>query len=105
MAGGPYGCFPNYYNKKFPNTCGANGSTAYRIDVDNLIKYAEAYASKGLIDPISNLKDTKVWVESVTMDMLVNERVVAKVADFYRAAGVPENKITVENKTVSAHAF
>ena len=105
MAGGPYGCFPNYYSDYYPNTCSNDGVNAYRINAQTLIEYAEDQASKGLIDPIINLKDSRVWVESTTLDMMVNERVVAKVYDFYRAVGVPDDQITYENKTVSPHGF
>jgi hypothetical protein len=102
MAGGPYGCIPVF---GVDDVCGGNGDHAYRMDIETLIEYALGYASKGLIDPISNLKEAEVWAESTTLDMLVNERVVAKVLDFYRAVGVPEHRLTFENKTVSPHAF
>jgi hypothetical protein len=41
----------------------------------------------GLIAPLDNLKNTKIWVESTSLDMVVNERIVDKVVDFYHALG------------------
>jgi hypothetical protein len=69
-----------------------------------LVSNAKALEAKGLIADLDNLKNTKIWVESTTLDMMVNERIVDKTVDFYRALGNNDN-LKYRTGTVSAHAF
>ena len=72
MAGGPFGCtiMNGFINPMTADLygCAGNGDSADQIDIESLKYKAEEGARMGLIAPLENLKNTKIWVESTTLD-------------------------------------
>jgi len=73
MAGGPFACgirdgfaipmlTADFYG------CLGNGDSADKIDIETLTYKAEEGVRMGLIAPLENLKNTKIWVESTKLD-------------------------------------
>ena len=95
-AGGPYHCvqasFSNLACTSFPGL----------INIQELYDYAKKSSQDSLIDPIENLKNSKVWLQAGENDVMIRPGVVKKVEEFYR-------KFTSNIKTVynieNQHAF
>lgn len=102
VAGGPYDC--------------AEGSIAFALqrcmetnlgapDPGRLAARAQARADRGEIDPLAGLAGDSVYLFSGTNDATVTPPVAATVDDFYRAVGVPANRIRVIDTMPAGHAF
>ncbi len=66
---------------------------------------ADRMARLGKIDPVQNLKNSRVFVLAGTYDEVVDPRIADVTVDFYRHLGVPERNILLENKLAIGHAF
>jgi poly(3-hydroxybutyrate) depolymerase len=79
MAGPPYYC-------AHANAITAQTScmtTPSLIDVDNLVQITKNTAATGTADPISNLRNARVWLFSGKFDTVVDPGVVKKVETYY----------------------
>lgn len=76
IAGGPYHCIQTYSPKictKFSN----------KIEISQLIKYAQNEEQIGNIDNLTHLNSSKVWLLGGTKDKMVLQAIVGKVSEFY----------------------
>ncbi|KAG9470567.1 hypothetical protein GDO78_017357 [Eleutherodactylus coqui] len=78
FAGGPYYCAQG--NLIAMNTCLTLPSS---IKVATLITKTQNYASSGLIDPLSNLANSRVYIFSGSRDSVVVPGVVKKQEEYY----------------------
>jgi hypothetical protein len=107
IAAGPFGCaqssgataflfFPmavTYNLTQAENGCMADRLSAFGIlDSQRLLQIASTLAEEGKIDPLSNLKRSRVYLYSGEDDHTVVTPVVEAARDFYLAAGVPAQK-------------
>lgn len=105
MAGGPFACASMAgFGINDTAICSGDGDDAYDISTELLVNNAKEMQAKGLIADLDNLKNTKIWVESTALDEMVNERIVDKTVDFYRALGNDDN-LKYRTGTISPHAF
>ena len=120
LAAGPYGCaqsaaasavpyFPaalGYNLAQAENGCMADRLAAFGIlDAARLIGLASRLASSGEIDPLSNLKRSKVYLYWGGSDTLVARPVVEAARNFYLAADVPGENVQFVTRNPGGHAF
>jgi poly(3-hydroxybutyrate) depolymerase len=120
VAAGPFGCAMSAGAKAIPffpaalalNTAQAqNGcmadylSSLGVLDASRLLAQATTLADAGSIDPLSNLKTSKIYLYSGANDRTVALPVVKAARDFYLAAGVPEANIDFVSGGPGGHAF
>lgn len=79
-AGGPYYCAMGS-NVRLQSACTDN---PYLIDLTTLTSYANISSQEGLIDNISNLSNSKVFIFSAKQDRIVRPGVVSKTLQFYQ---------------------
>jgi hypothetical protein len=80
VAGGPYHCSMGSY-VRVQTACTIN---PYLIDLTTLTSYANISSQEGLIDDISNLPSSKVFIYSAKQDLKVSPGVVQKTLEFYQ---------------------
>lgn len=102
IASGPYDCAKGQLSTAL--------SQCMETDIGapvpaSLLARAEAAEQQGLIDPLTNLGDDRVYIFSGTQDKTVRQAVVDETAAFYRLAGVPETSIRYVNDRAAGHAF
>lgn len=118
LAAGPYGCakspgaasFPFFPAAVFSNLAQAQtvcmaGSGNSALDSMRLLRLASTLASEGKIDPLSDLKHSKVYLYSGADDRTVVKAVVEAAQKFYLAAGVPAENIEFVTRNPGGHAF
>ncbi len=120
VAAGPFGCaksegadaFPFYPAALALNFAQANGGcmadslSAFGVlDSQRLLKIATTLAQEGKIDPLENLKRSKVYLYSGESDRIVSAAVVRAARDFYLAAGVPPENVEFVSGRPGGHAF
>lgn len=120
VAAGPFGCAMSAGAKAIPvfpaalalNTAQAqNGcmadylSSLGVLDASRLLAQAKKLADAGSIDPLSNLKTSKIYLYSGANDRTVALSVVKAARAFYLAAGVPEANIDFVSGGAGGHAF
>ncbi|XP_063786147.1 poly(3-hydroxybutyrate) depolymerase-like [Pseudophryne corroboree] len=81
FAGGPFYCAKG----SMMTATGACMSMPTSIDVNSLKTQTQSYANSGLVDPVSNLANSKVYIFSGSRDTTVVPGVVKKQEDYYRA--------------------
>lgn len=74
------------------------------IDIQKLVAVTRQWAGNREIDPVSNLKNAKVYLYSGTKDTTVKPGVVAALQSFYQAFTQPES-IVFKNDIASEHAM
>ena len=79
IAGSPYHCMSASF---LPLTCTEHPSL---IDTSELLDYASLQEKLSTIDPLSNLHNSKVWLQAGALDTTVRQGASHKVEDFYRA--------------------
>lgn len=102
VAGGPYGCaqgLATYALQRCMDT------TLGRPDGAQLFREARRLARQGHIDATENLADDRVYIFAGRRDGVVDPRVVAETADFYRAAGLAAEHITYVDDIGAGHGF
>lgn len=81
VAGGPYHCskstFPKSACTKFP----------LLINTTELIEYAKSQEILKNIDALSNIKNSKIFLQSGTKDTIVHQGASKKVQEFYNKLG------------------
>jgi hypothetical protein len=82
FASGPYFC-----TRGVPTTIVDCMTTGLSIYTEQLILSAEGFATLGLIDKLSNLQDSKVYIFSGKNDYIVWQGVVKKNEEFFRKLG------------------
>jgi len=120
VAAGPFGCAMSAGAKALPfyatalplnaaqaqNGCMADNLSAFGVlDAKRLVAYAKQLADAGDIDPLSNLKSSKIYLYTGENDRTVVAAVVKAARDFYLAAGVPEANIDFVSGHPGGHAF
>lgn len=102
VAGGPYYCAGGQpmlaLNRCMKVTMGTPAAT-------DSVNAARVLARYGLIDPVENMRDARVFIMSGKQDETVVPRVVEVVAQTYKQWGVPSENIRFENKLNVGHAF
>ncbi len=102
IAGGPYFCaegsLSTALNRCMATTLGAPDAVA-------LVERARALAGEGLVDPLTELTDDRVYLFSGTRDETVTRTVMDRARDFYRAAGVEEAGIAYVDDIGAGHGF
>jgi hypothetical protein len=120
VAGGPYGCAHtpgSEVNPYWPavlswnlaralNKCMEDGWFFSSVpDPNDLLSYAKQLSDQGKIDPISDLKNDKVYLFSSGHDDTVERGVVDAADKFYLAAEVAAARIEYVKQDKAAHAF
>jgi poly(3-hydroxybutyrate) depolymerase len=102
IAGGPYFCakgqMMNALNKCMKTGMGVPSK-------QDSIQEASKQEKAGHIDPISNMRDARIFLLSGTHDDTVVRKVVDVVVDTYRGWGVSLSNVIYENKLEVGHAF
>lgn len=100
VAGGPYYCAAN--NMMYATTiCMGNGMPIYP---PLLVSAAQSFADAGLIDPLKNLNQRRVYVFSGTDDTVVRQPVVDATVEFFKEAGVKPDQLAYVNTLPAGHA-
>jgi poly(3-hydroxybutyrate) depolymerase len=120
VAAGPFGCAHSPAGEAIPyepvaaaynlaqaeNGCMANRLAGFGVlDSTRLVRLASALAADGKIDPLADLRRSKLYLYSGTDDNVVDTAVVKASRDFYRAAGVPSENIELVTNRPGGHAF
>jgi len=100
VAGGPYFCAEGSIVNA-TGRCMAHGSS---IPVASLVSTAKGWAASGLIDPVSNLAASKVYLYSGTADRTVVPAVMNDLKAWYQAF-VPAAQIVYDNSVPSGHGM
>jgi hypothetical protein len=74
------------------------------VPVGALVRDAENFAEEGLIDPLENLVDDRVYVYHAERDQAVNFAAGRFVQEFY-SNFVPSRQITLEDGIDSSHGM
>ena len=100
VAGGPYYCAAN--NMLFATTtCMGKGTQIYP---PLLTRAAQFFADVGLIDPLKNLSQRRIYVFSGTNDTVVLQPVVDATVEFFKEAGVKPDQLQYVNTMPAGHA-
>ena len=119
IAGGPYGCSESLFADVMPgpgtallnltkaiNGCMLNALQAFGVPNPALLaRRAGRLAERGSIDPVSNVKDDRIYLFSGTDDHTVVPPIVASAKQFYEAIGVPDANILYVSNIPAGHAF
>lgn len=99
FAVGPYYCSQgNSYNAL--NAC---MDTKDQLSIDDSIDKISELEARGVIDPSSNVKNSKVTIINGKRDLTVKESVSSSAVDFYKKLGV--KKVNYLNTFDIAHTF
>lgn len=74
-------------------------------DGEQLAKKAGTLAAEGLIDPLANLTDDRIYLFSGDIDSTVASGVVTQAEDFYLSAGIPATAIKYDHLANAEHGF
>lgn len=102
VAGGPFFCAEgkvlNALNKCMKTSLGSPSKKESLLAAKTLEK-------SGDIDPVKNLRTSKVYILSGTKDETVHRRVVDVTFETYKEWGLPSSNIIYETKLNVGHAF
>lgn len=102
VAGGPYFCSGGLVWNALKLCMETQlGLPSAQSSVDEAVRLAHLKR----IDPIENLKDSRVYVLAGTLDEVVDPRIGDVTVEFYKQLGVPDRNILLENKLAIGHAF
>jgi hypothetical protein len=101
VAGGPYYCAQGLPG----NALRCMGWAFSTPDAAALAAAAQAFAQRGRIDPLSNLRTRHVYVFSGTNDLVVNQPAVNATAAFFSRAGIPPANLTYIKNVPAGHAL
>lgn len=93
IAGGPYYC-SNGSEITAITSCMTKPA---EIDMSQIFFQTEQASSAGQIDDISNLKSSKIWIFSGTLDTVVHQGVVQNTLLFYQKYSNPLNITSIFN--------
>lgn len=100
VAGGPYDCAQGSIATATGPCMTHSGST----NVPTLVSLTKNWASQGLIDPVSNLSNSRVYLYSGTNDQTVVPAVMTDLQTYY-ASFVPSANVVFNNTVPSGHAM
>ena len=100
VAGGPYYCAEG----SIVNATGRCMTHTTSIPVSSLVSTTNSWASSGLIDPVSNLSTSKVYLYSGTSDNTVKQAVMDDLKTYYQSF-VPAANTYYKNNLGSGHAM
>ena len=119
IAGGPWGCADSLAARILPgpgavfvnlgkaiNGCMLNGLKAWGVpNPVKLARKAARLAAEGRIDPLSALREDRVYLFTGGRDRTVVPAIVKAAAAFYREVGVPEAQIRLVTNPRAGHGF
>ncbi len=74
-------------------------------DAERLLQVARETAGKGLIDPLDNLVNQRLYIFTGTEDSVVHSSVVDSTRRFYRLLGVDPDNIRYEDSVPAGHSI
>ncbi len=99
IAGGPYNCAENSVLNGIGRCLGKSA-----IPVDDLVKTTRQWAGDGMIDPVSNLSGSRVYLFNGANDSVVNPSTSAALQTYYQSF-LPPASITYRKDVPAEHAF
>jgi poly(3-hydroxybutyrate) depolymerase len=100
VAGGPFHCADG----SFANALGRCMSRLTDIPLPTLVQTTTRWARDGLLDPLANLKTSRVYLFSGTADTVVRPHVVNDLFSYYKSF-VPEQQIAYRHDVAAEHAM
>jgi poly(3-hydroxybutyrate) depolymerase len=100
VAGGPYYCAEG----SIVNATGRCTAHSTSIPVASLVSTTNSWASSGLIDPVSNLQSSRVYLFSGTQDSVVTTPVMNDLQTYYQSF-VPAASIAYKKDLAAEHAL
>jgi poly(3-hydroxybutyrate) depolymerase len=102
VAGGPYYCAAG----SLLNAAVCMGQVPFLPPNPALMLLsAEGFASAGQIDPLSSLKNNRIYVFSGTKDTVVYQQAVDATVAFFKSAGVAASNLLYVNNVPAGHAL
>ena len=102
IAGGPYDCARGDVLRALNECMETIWGTP---DPQRLLEIAQKRAEQGKVDDLSNVQDQAVYIFSGTKDETVAQRVVDQASQFYKLAGVAEQRIEYVDTVDAGHAM
>lgn len=100
VAGGPFYCAQG----SITNATGRCMTHSTSIPVSTLVSTTNSWASSGLIDPVSNLANSKLYLFSGSLDSVVVPAVMDDLKTYYQSF-VPAANIVQKKDIAAQHAF
>lgn len=100
VAGGPYYCAEG----SIVNATGRCMTHSGSIPVSSLVSTTRSWASSGLIDPVSNLSASKLYLFSGTLDSVVKQAVMNDLQTYYTSF-VASGNIVYRKDLAAEHAM
>ena len=100
VAGGPYYCAEG----SITNATGRCMASPSGIPVSTLVSTTNSWASQGLIDPVSNLQASRVYMFSGTIDSVVKPGVMDALQTYYNSF-VPAANVVYKKDLAAEHAM
>jgi poly(3-hydroxybutyrate) depolymerase len=100
VAGGPFYCAEG----SISNATGRCMASPSGIPVSTLVTTTNNWASQGLIDPVSNLQSSKVYLFSGSIDSTVKQGVMDALKTYYNSF-VPTANVIYKNNIAAEHAM
>jgi poly(3-hydroxybutyrate) depolymerase len=100
VAGGPFYCAEG----SVTNATGRCMASPAGIPTSTLVSTTNNWASQGLIDPVSNLQSSKVYMFSGTLDDVVKPGVMDALKTYYHSF-VPDANVVYKKDIASQHAM
>jgi poly(3-hydroxybutyrate) depolymerase len=101
VAGGPYYCAAN---NVFYAISICMGKGMIPIDPSLLVSTARFFANQGLIDPLKNMDQRRIYVFSGTADTVVRQPAVDATVEFFKEVGVKPAQLQYVNTLPAGHA-
>ncbi|MGH8549378.1 MAG: extracellular catalytic domain type 2 short-chain-length polyhydroxyalkanoate depolymerase [Methylococcales bacterium] len=109
IAGGPYYCAGSYTGNTFlenaTNACMNPLTESVGPPPEKLLRKAKEFADQGIIDPLENLLDDRVYIFSGSADEVVKSIVVEQTVEFYKKLGLKEQNLRYDNTVDAGHAI
>ena len=100
VAGGPFYCAEG----SIVNATGRCMASPAGIPTSTLVNTTNTWASQGLIDPVSNLQNSKVYLFSGTLDSVVKPGVMDALRTYYNSF-VPAANVVYKKDIAAEHAM
>lgn len=109
IAGGPFYCSGSYEGNTFlenaTNACMNPLIASVGPNVPKLIQKAKEFAGQGIIDPLENLVNDRIYIFTGTKDETVKSTVVQKTLAFYKELGLKQENIQFVNTVDAGHSI
>lgn len=100
VAGGPFNCAEG----SITNATGRCMTHSSSIPVSTLVSTTNSWAGSGLIDPVSNLANSRLYLFSGSQDSVVVQAVMNDLNTYYQSF-VPAANIVYKKNLAAEHAF